>query len=190
VPTDPFVSPDPDDRPRQQQNLAPGVAYPPAKSWRATRPGDNVGGQPAGPLRGAPGPNIGYAYTLTNRVKDRFRLAPHEYIGDVVAVVAEIAARRAALFGRAPVIRDVDFAADLLGYDANGDFAQARSLLVHEAAHDYRRRRALIDRVPEDLLRASPTELRDRVGQWQAVAARAAVEETAAAEAAATDTAG
>ncbi|MCU1429109.1 MAG: hypothetical protein JWL83_3109 [Actinomycetia bacterium] len=179
MPTDPFVSPDPDDRPRQQQNLAPGVAYPPARGWHATRPGDNVSSQPSGPMRGAPGPNIGYAYTLTNRVKDRFRLAPHEYIGDAVAVVAEIAARRAALYGRAPVIRDVEFAANILGYDANGDFAPVRALLLQEAAHDYTRRRAIVDSVPEDLLRAASNDVRERIAQWRANAARLVAAETA-----------
>ena len=174
MPTDPYVSPDPDDKPRQQQNLPPGVAYPPASSWRPTRPGDNVSAQPTGRLRGAPGPNIGYAYTLTNRVKDRFKLAPHEYVEDAASVVAEIAARRAASFGRAPVIRDVDFAASLLGYDGNGEFATSRALLVHEASHDYRRRRAVVDLVPDDLLRASDIEARDRAGQWRAGVARTA----------------
>jgi hypothetical protein len=170
VPTDPYVSPDPDDHPRQQQNLPPGVAYPPAKRWVPTRPGDNPVGQPTGPLRGAPGPNIGYAYTLANRIKDRLKLAPHEYIGDALAVVAEIAARRAASFGRAPVIRDVEFAATLLGYDTNDDWATTRALLVHEASHDYYRRRAVVDSVPEELLRAAPSEIRTLAAQWRAEA--------------------
>lgn len=172
MPTDPFVSPDPDDRPRQQQNLPPGVAYPPAKGWRPTRPGDNPVGQPVGPLRGAPGPNIGYAYTLANRIKDRLKLAPHEYVGDALAVLAEIAARRAAAFGRAPVIRDVEFAASLLGYDTNDDFAPTRVRLVHDASHAYYRRRAIVDSVPDDVLRASPTEVRALAAQWRAAAPR------------------
>jgi hypothetical protein len=168
VPTDPFVSPDPDDRPRQQQNLPPGVAYPPARQWVPDRPGDRPVGSPRGPLRGAPGPNVGYAYTLANRVKDRLRLGPHEYGGDAIAVVAEIAARRAATHGRAPVIHDVEWAATLLGYDENGDWAATRSLLVHEASHSYVRRRAVVDSVPDDLLRAGPNEIRARTAEWRA----------------------
>jgi hypothetical protein len=167
VPTDPFVSPDPDDRPRQQQNLPPGVAYPPARHWVPSRPGDRPTGGPVGPLRGAPGPNIGYAYTLANRVKDRFRLGPHEHVEDAVAVVAEIAARRAANFRRAPVIHDVEWASTLLGYDENGEWAKTRALLVHEASHSYVRRRALVDSVPDDLLRAGPNEIRARTAEWR-----------------------
>jgi hypothetical protein len=174
VPTDPFVSPDPDDKPRQQQNLPPGVAYPPAKSWTPTRPGDIPLGEPEGKLRGAPGPNIGYAYTLANRIKDRLKLAPHEYSGDALAVVAEIGARRAASFGRAPVIRDVEFAASLLGYDTTDDFASTRVRLVREASHSYYRRRAVVDSVPDDVLRASPSEVRTVAAQWRAGALDAA----------------
>jgi hypothetical protein len=172
MPTDPFVSPDPDDKPRQQQNLAPGVAYPPAKAWEPDRPGDRKVGFPQGPLRGAPGPNIGWAYTLANRVKDRLRLGPHEHIDDAIAVIAAIAARRAGLFGRAPVIRDVEFAAALLGYDTTDEFTETRAALVHDASHDYYRRRALVDTISDDLLRAAPNEVRARAAAWRADAGR------------------
>jgi hypothetical protein len=179
VPTDPFVSPDPDDRPRQQQNLPPGVAYPPAQGWRPTRPGDHPVGFPQGRLRGAPGQNIGYAYTLANRVKDRFRLASTEYVGDAVAVVAEIAARRAGGFRRSPVIHDVEWAVALLGYDENDAWAPTRALVVQEAGHDYYRRRSVVDSVPEDLLRAGPNEIRARAGEWRDRAAHLAGAEAA-----------
>ena len=91
-------------RPRQQQNLAPGVHMPPARAWRADRPGDLVAGQPAGDRCSArPGPNVGYALSLARRaLATGFRLAPHEHVDDAVAVVAEIAMKRAATFGRAP----------------------------------------------------------------------------------------
>ncbi len=155
VPTDPFVAPDPSARPRQQQNLPPGVAYPPANDWRSDRPGDLGPGQPDGALLGRPGPNVGYAYTLAQRAKDRLRLGPFEHAHDAIAVVAEVAGKRASLFGRAPVIGDIDVAISVLGFDgsASDDFVKARSALVHEAGHEYRRRRALVDAVPDALLR-------------------------------------
>ncbi len=155
VPTDPFVPPDPSARPRQQQNLPPGVALPPPNDWRADRPGDLGPGQPDGALLGRPGPNVGYAYTLAQRAKDRLRLGPFEHTHDVIAVVAEVAGKRAAQFGRAPVIGDIDLAIAVLGYDggASEEFVKARSALVHEAGHEYRRRRALVDAVPDALLR-------------------------------------
>ena len=59
---------------------------------------------------------------------------------------------------RAPVIGDVELAIALLGFDggASDDFVKARSALVHEAGHDYRRRRAIVDSVPDALLRSKP----------------------------------
>ena len=169
VPTDPYVPSDPDARPRQQQNLPPGVALPPAAHWRSDRPGDLGPAQPQGKLFGSPGPNVGFAYTLAQRAAGRFRLGAHEHLDDVVAVVAEVAGKRAASFGRAPVMVDVDRAAALLGYDssAGDDFAAARSIFVHEAGHAYPRRRAIVDTVPEELLRATGADLDAMVASWR-----------------------
>jgi hypothetical protein len=155
VPTDPFVPPDPNARPRQQQNLPPGVALPPANDWRSDRPGDLGPDQPGGTLFGRPGPNVGYAYTLAQRAKDRLRLGPHEHAEDAIAVIAEVAGKRAARFGRAPVIGDIECAIAVLGYDgsASEEYVKARSALTHEAGHEYRRRRAFVDAVPDALLR-------------------------------------
>jgi hypothetical protein len=155
VPTDPFVPPDPSSRPRQQQNLPPGVALPPASGWRPNRPGDLGPAQPEGELLGRPGPNVGYAYTLAERAKDRVRVGPHEHLDDAIAVVAEVAGKRAASFGRAPVMPDIDLAIKALGYDgtADNDFIELRTRLVQDAAHSYRRRRVVVDAVTDDALR-------------------------------------
>lgn len=169
MPTDPFVSPGLEDRPRQQQNLPSGMAYPPARAWRGGRPGELGAHQPHGDLFGEPGPNVGYAYTLAERAKSRFRLGPHEHAHDVVAVVAEIAGRRAAGFGRAPVVRDIDLALELLGCDgaASPAWVEQRTRLVHDAGHEYVRRRALVDSVPADLLRREPGSLGAEAGAWR-----------------------
>lgn len=169
MPTDPFVPPDPADRPRQQQNLPPGTALPPAPRWQAQRPGDLAAAQPSGALFGTPGPNVGYAYTLAERVADRLQLGPHEALDDVNPVIAEIAGKRAALFGRAPVIHDVDVAVKLLGYDGSADpeFAETRQMIVHEAGHNYYRRREIVDTVPEQLLRLPVAELGEAVAEWR-----------------------
>lgn len=174
MPTDPFVAPDLDDRPRQQQNLPPGVSYPPARSWRANRPGDLAATQPgavrpAGALLGRPGPNVGYAYTLAERARDRLRLAPHEDLDDAVSVVAEIAGKRAAALGRAPVIGDVELAMLLLGYDGSADeaFAAWRARAVHGASHDYPTRRAIVDSVPDSLLAQPASRVADEITRWR-----------------------
>jgi hypothetical protein len=158
VGTDPFVAPELDDLPRQQPNLAPGVHIPPASQWRADRPGDLRSGQPEGAFLGRPGPNIGYALVLTERVRDKLALAPHEHVDDVVSVVADLAMKRASMFGRAPVIRDVEVACTLFGYrgDATPQFVEWRAREVHGASHDYALRRALVDAVPDAILRMPP----------------------------------
>ncbi|MDZ4826705.1 MAG: hypothetical protein SGJ13_09630 [Actinomycetota bacterium] len=169
MPTDPYVPADPSARPRQQQNLPPGIALPPAKHWVADRPGDLGPRQPRGQLYGSPGPNVGYAYTLAERAAGEWALATHEERHDVIPVIAEIAGKRAALFGRAPVMPDVSIAAGLLGYDgtAEPDFAQVRRLIVHDAGHDYTRRRAIVDTVPEQLLRMTAEEFNASINEWR-----------------------
>ena len=160
MPTDPYVPRKLEDEPRQLPNLAPGVKIPPAKSWRANRPGDLPAGQPHGKLLGSPGPNVGYALTLANRGRDKLTLAPHEHPDDAIAVVAELAMKRAASYGRAPVMADVDVARTLLGYmgDAPEDFAQWRAHAVHGAHHHYDVRRAIVDAAPLDVIRLRPDQ--------------------------------
>jgi hypothetical protein len=171
VPTDPYVPSPLDERPRQQQNFARGVHMPAARGWRADRPGD--GARPDGALVGAPGPNVGFALTLAHRARERFRLGAGEHLEDAVAVVAELAMKRASVFGRGPTTRDVDFAAELLGYtgptsDGPGRWRPGR---VRGAAHEYAVRRGVVDSVSAALLRRPVTDLPGLV-----VAARAAIE--------------
>ena len=158
MPTDPFVAPELEDLPRQETNLAPGVHLPAAQAWRADRPGDLVAGQPTGSLLGRPGPNVGYAVTLAGRHRDSITLAPHEHAADALAVISELAMKRAASYGRAPIMPDVQIAATLLGYEGDPDdaFASWRTGAVHGADHDYGVRRAIIDAVPDSVLRLPP----------------------------------
>ena len=158
MPTDPFVAPALDDAPRQLPNLAPGVRYPPAKGWYADRPGDLEAGQPTGELLGRPGPNIGYALTLAERTRDKLAIGQHESIDDSLAVIAELAMKRAGSFGRAPVMPDVDIASTLLGYKGEVDpaFVEWRSHALHGAYHEYDRRRTIVDAVHDAVLRIPP----------------------------------
>ena len=158
MPTDPFVSPELEDRPRQETNLAPGVHLPAAQAWKADRAGDLVAGQPTGNLLGRPGPNVGYAVMLAGRLRDSVQLAPHEHEADALAVISELAMKRAASFGRGPIMGDVDVAARLLGYQGERDdtFAEWRRDVSHGADHDYGVRRTFVDAVPDSALRMPP----------------------------------
>jgi hypothetical protein len=171
VAADPYVAPDLDDRPRQHQNLAPGVSMPPARPWVPDRPGDTVVyGQPRGPMVGFPVPNIGYALHLAARLAPRLTLAPGERRDDAVAVVSELGMKRAASYGRAPVLPDLELAATLLGYlgGCDPDDAVWRARAVDGATHDYAARRALCDAVDVDTLRLPPDEVRHRAIELRA----------------------
>lgn len=174
--TDPFVAPTRSDAPRQKQNLAPGVAVPPARPWRLGRPGDPVDG-PAGRQFGAPGPDLGFALALVARARPRFQLADRESAGDAAAVVAELAMRRAAAGGRAPVSTDVDVAAQVLGYlgGASEEFVTWRRRAVLDARHHYTSRRALVDAVPLEVLRLSGAALTARLPEARDALVAAAV---------------
>jgi len=184
VPTDPFVPTTLDEEPRQEPNLAPGSHMPASGSWRADRPGDLGALQPKGAFLGSPGPNVGYALTLANRARDRLKLEPHESADDATEVVAAVAMKRAATFGRAPTVTDVDFAMELLGYlgDAPEDVKAWRPDVVREAAHDYVVRRAVVDTVGTGLLRLPISELPENLAIVRDAMAKAA-EEAAEADA-------
>lgn len=174
MPTDPFVPSRLDERPRQEQNLAPGVHLPPARSWRADRPGDIAPGWPEGTLLGSPGPNVGYALKLVHRVADSMVVAAHEPRDDAVSVTADLAMRRAALRGRAPIPEDVDVAMTLLGYDGSADesFAAWRAGAVSHAGHDYPARREIVDGPPDEVLTLEASEAVARAGEARAAMRR------------------
>ena len=117
--------------------------------WRAHRPGDESRSRSRTASSSArPGPNIGYALTLAHRARDRFALAPHEHVEDAVGVVGELAMKRAASYGRAPVMPDVECAMLVLGYQG-GCASRLRRVArddVEGAHHEYARRRVLVRR--------------------------------------------
>jgi hypothetical protein len=170
VPTDPYVPTPSDEKPRQKQNFAAGVHMPPARGWRANRPGDDATTLPIGGLSGSPGPNVGFALTLARRARDRFRLEPGEHAEDAIAVVAELAMKRAATFGRAPTALDVDFATEILGYSgaASAEVREWRPVLVRGADHDYVVRRGIADTVSASFLRLTITELPEHLERVRA----------------------
>lgn len=176
---DPYVPTRPEDAPRRS------TAVPPPAGWRAVRPGDLGPAQPSGRLLGTPGPDQGYALTLAERFKDRLEIAPPETAHDALALGAEVAMKRAALFGRAPVLADVEVGLTLFGWlgGAPPDLVEWRRLAAAGAAEDYARRRTLVDAVPEAVLRRHPGEIRDGLDRWrQLLAGAPGITEGAAAE--------
>jgi len=135
-----------------------------AGSWNANRPGDLVGRQPEGDRLGTPGPDQGYALTLAARFEGRVKLAEGEHEADALAGAAAIAMKRSGLFGRAPVIFDVEAALAVWGFlDPRPDPAlvEVRREWFEEIAHDhhYMERRRVVDAVPAELLRQSHDDI-------------------------------
>ena len=146
---------------------------PAPKSWKADRPADLKGGQPFGPRLGSPGPDQGYALSLAHRFVDKLYVFEGERKDDAVAGCVAVALKRASLFGRAPVIHDLDLAFRLFGFvgTAPPDLVEFRRPRFEEARHHYWDQRAIVDLVPEATLRLTPAQVRDRLGDWKSLLA-------------------
>lgn len=138
--------------------------------WVADRPADfRPGPVPVGKGYGTPGPDQGYALGLARRVEHKLSLADAEDPEDAIAGCVPIALRRAALFGRAPVIHDVELAFSLVGYlgDAPGDLVGWRMETFRGLSHHHWAERVLAEAVPETTLRLTPAQVRERIGSWR-----------------------
>ena len=157
-----FVPPRPARRTR-------GYSSPPRRpgSWAADRPGDLAGPQPEGERFGSPGPDQGYALTLANHLRDEFHLGEHEHFEDAAAVVASLASRRAAMFGRAPMAEDVRCALAVWGLDgaAAPELQRVRAEMFSEVHHPHYsvRLRAAVDVIDPALLAMSLAAVRAAV---------------------------
>lgn len=151
------------DRPRT------ALGMPPSRRWVADRPADLKGRQPLGRHMGNPGPDQGYALSLARRFADRVRLAEGEHAEDAVAGALGVALRRASMFGRAPVIHDLDLALRLFGFldGAPADLVEWRKPVFSGASHHYWDQRDISDLVPDATLRLTPAQVQQRLSDWR-----------------------
>src|SRR5688500_4467340 len=100
---------------------------------------------------------------------ERIEVAFPEKLPDVLAVGAALAMKRAASFGRAPVVRDLEVAFGLLGWlgGAPAELIEWRRHAVHDAAHHYAERRSIVDAVPTSLLRTPPEDQVATLASWR-----------------------
>lgn len=132
-------------------------------SWFANRPGDLDGLQPDGTRLGSQGPDQGYALTLVKLFDDRLhcgRLARD----DVDAGCVAVALKRAALYGRAPIVHDLTAGYTVFGFldeNAGDQLVEMRERLFPQihSAHHYRERRAVVDLVRDESLRQTPSAI-------------------------------
>ncbi|WP_419840868.1 hypothetical protein [Candidatus Poriferisodalis sp.] len=135
--------------------------------WTPGRPAELIGGQPLGALRGHQGPDQGYAYGLVPLFDDRVHLAEHEERHDVDAGCVAVALKRASLFGRAPVVWDLEagyLAFGFLDEHPPAELVARRTPLFEGAAeaHHYKQVRELVACVPTEVLSLAPPALRQR----------------------------
>jgi hypothetical protein len=129
----------------------------------ASRAGEVVGNpMPEGDGFGSQGPDQGYALFLAKRFADKLELVEGEHKADVIAGCVAVAMKRGSIFGRAPVVYDLEVAFTVWGYlgGAPTGVVQKRVSLFAEAAHHYWKRRAIADAVPESTLRMTPAMVR------------------------------
>ena len=112
---------------------------PTPEGWVADRVAEvrQRGAQPSGRQLGVAGPDQGYALKLARRLQDRIVLGPTDHLDDVVAGCVGVALRRAARYGRAPVLSDVELGLAVWGFlgEAPGDLVEFRRPLFESAAH-------------------------------------------------------
>jgi hypothetical protein len=135
--------------------------------WMQSRPAELVGPvRRRGRSLGTPGPDQGFALRLAKRFEHDLKLGEGESEHDVVEGVALVASKRAALFGRAPSVYDVQLALRLWGFsdDAPPELVEKRRAAFSGVCHDYVVQRRLVDSVPDALLRLDPEDARARGG--------------------------
>lgn len=146
---------------------------PTPEGWVADRVAEvrQRGSQPTGRQLGVAGPDQGYALKLARRLHDRIVLGPADHLDDVVAGCVGVALRRAARYGRAPVLSDVELGLAVWGFlgEAPGDLVEFRRPLFESAAHHYNDLRAIADRVPAATLELTPGAVQSRManGGWR-----------------------
>jgi len=138
--------------------------------WTQSRPSELRGTTPpSGPMFGTTGPDQGFALKLARQFEDRLEVAEGESVEDVIAGCTAVAMRRAARFGRAPIVHDLTFAFTLWGFlgGASDDLVEARGLLFRSAAHHYSAQRAIADAVAPEGFRLTPEQVAGRQAGWR-----------------------
>ena len=136
------------------------------ESWSADRPAELAAVQPSGGSMGHQGPDQGYALKLLHVFADRLTLNAGEDRHDVERGCVQVALKRASIFGRAPVVHDLEIAFRVWGFldDAPAELVAERRGRFEGVAerHHYAECRALVAAVAEDVLRLSPAEVESK----------------------------
>jgi hypothetical protein len=150
--------------------VRPVERLPAPKGWVSDRPADEKAPvPPSGARFGRTGPDLGYGLKLAGLFRDRIQLGPAESVDDAIAGCFAVGGRRAASFGRAPVIYDMELAFTVWGFlgDAPAELVEFRADLFPGVAHDYGRQRLVADLVTDEALRLTPAQAAAQLGEWR-----------------------
>jgi hypothetical protein len=140
--------------------------------WVPDRPAELLGpAQLRGANFGSVGPDAGFGLKLAERFHDRLELQSGESAEDAIAGCFAVGSKRAAMFGRAPVIFDFQLAFTLWGFlgGAPPELLAIRAALFPGCSHHYWEQRDIVDRVLDDALRKSPDEVRGMLPVWRSL---------------------
>lgn len=142
----------PADRPRAVPE--PG----PARRWRPNRPGDITSPEqmPWGGAFGTPGPDTGWAIKLVAEGDLPGRTPLLEKL------VATLMGARASLYGRAPIMEDLETAKQILGLGEGADpeLDAQRNRWLEAAAHEMIPGKHALYEIGPELLKAQPAGVR------------------------------
>lgn len=150
--------------------VRPSALLPPPVAWYQDRPAEETTlAPPAGPRFGATGPDLGYGLKLARRMEPKLVLAEGEHAKDVIAGGFLCGSRRAASFGRAPVIYDMEWAYTIWGYlgGAPDDLIAWRKQMFRGAHEHYWDQREIVDAVRIETLKLTPAQARGRLSNWR-----------------------
>lgn len=150
--------------------VRPSSLLPAPDSWYLDRPAEQLDLEPpTGPRFGSTGPDLGYGLGLARRFTDRLQLGAGETEKDAVAGGFACGSKRAAVFGRAPVIYDMEWAYALWGFlgEAPPDLVTWRRSLFRGAADHYWDQREIVDAVKVETFKLTPAQVRERLGNWK-----------------------
>jgi hypothetical protein len=163
----------PDQVPLQATDrVRPSALLPPPAAWTMDRPAEQLDLEaPSGPRFGVTGPDAGYGLKLARRLAPDLVLAEGDHREDAVAGGFACGCRRAATFGRAPAIYDMQWAFGLWGFldRAPADLVEWRKKLYRGAAEHYWDQREIVDAVKAEALRLTPAAAREAAsaGRWK-----------------------
>lgn len=133
------------------------MRLPSANRWTGITPPGKAPSEGRRRLRGATGPGIGYALTLTRYHWAKVTLGEDEEPEDVIEGFGVLIGKRSSLLGRSPIAYDVDFFVKLFGFDGTADpsLIEFRRLFFRGAAHSYLVQRQIADAVPDSTSKMS-----------------------------------